>query len=135
MQDDVDYRDWMLTLDQLLPIISSSSSVTKGLRTLYSMGSFAYLAVTKDKKALTDAQSFIDFAWDTVKQRQVDLASGTKCARDMLGGLLALARDKGEEDDFTTANVFTEIWGTCFVGSDTIAFSLTSILYYLPKNQ
>jgi cytochrome P450 len=132
IRDSVDDHDWFHTLDVVAPVVSSSSYVMRGFRQLYTM---MIIAISDTGQAMKGFQRLSDYAWSSVKHRHDEVAAGKALRKDMLGDLIAVVDEHDSNNELGIADLVTEIWATCWAGSDYTSFALTTILYHLLKHK
>lgn len=132
LRDNIDYNGWMHMLDVMVAPAASMSYLPKMFRTPYLLSQMVH---AKAREGLRSLLKVVEQAKAAANDRLQERATGSGIKRlDILSKLLDLVEEKGEKIDWTIADVQTEIWAIIWAGSDTTAFALTAIFYYLLKN-
>ena len=153
MENSQDYESYIVSLDNLLPVMMTVSLVPPAFRGLV-LGSSVFSATVR--KGLMAIKRISAAARGSVSARtNADTKSESQGDRtDLLHHLLKIVKDKGEAVDFGKGEVESEAYSAMyehttfplesdwcadnhlcsFAGSDTTAIALRSVFYHLMKN-
>ncbi|OJJ06598.1 hypothetical protein ASPVEDRAFT_45955 [Aspergillus versicolor CBS 583.65] len=132
MRGRCDVRNYIASLDTLLPVLCSASVMPAYARTPFLASGVLLSSVRKVLKALTNIEQA---SATCVRERLQSRSDEDHSRADILNKLLEIHKHKGGQQDFMMTDVQTEAYGGLFAGSDTTAAALSSILYYLMKNR
>jgi cytochrome P450 len=132
IKDNTDYNGWMNLLLQMAPPVSSLAYLPWGFTGLYMMSQMLW---SDTRKAMLGFYKVQYDAEKSTNERIAERAAGkAKNKKDVLNGLLDVVETRGPELNFKASDVAVELWTTIWAGSDTTAFTLTSLFYMLMKN-
>lgn len=132
IKDNVDYNGWMNLMLQMAPPVSSLAYLPWGCQGAYMMSQMLW---SDTRNAMLGFYKVQYDAEKAVKSRLADRAAGkAKDKKDVLNGLLDIVETKSSDLNFQASDVAVELWTTIWAGSDTTAFSLTTIFYMLMKH-
>lgn len=107
MRERTDYRDYIASLDILLPVLCAASVMPTYLRGLFLSSG---MLLSSARKALKALQNIEQASATCVQERLQSNIIETDTREDFLGKLLAIHENKGKEQDFDIANVQTEVY-------------------------
>ncbi|KAK8863366.1 cytochrome P450 oxidoreductase [Apiospora arundinis] len=132
VRDGRDYNDWCHLMSVMPDIGASLMYIPWFLKIPYFAGMMMFRSGRDGIRGMLDVTKQAKIAANT---RWEAMQKGEEHpTEDILTGLLNIVREKGEEVNWTVADVATEVWAVIWAGSDTTATALSSIFYHLYKH-
>ncbi len=137
LKDDVDYKKWTQMLTDMILPLSSMGYVPKGFKTLYFLSQVLTSSGTRagikaHGTVIEDAQAIVE---QRAKERQ---SYGGDSRNDMVSKMLAIASEKGAQQDFNQDDVATWTYDVSRAGENLnslIPHWLTLSFYIRPSWQ
>ncbi|KAL2868893.1 cytochrome P450 [Aspergillus lucknowensis] len=126
-----DVNDYIASLDTLLPVLCAASVMPTYIRAPFLASGVLLGSVRKARKALGSIEQA---SANCVRERLQSEAKSEGAREDILGKLLDIHTNKGDQHNFNLTDVQVEVYTGLFAGSDTTAAALSSILYHLLAN-
>ncbi|KAL3455993.1 cytochrome P450 [Aspergillus heterothallicus] len=126
-----DVHDYIASLDTLLPVLCAASVMPTYVRAPFLASGLLLRSVRKALKALVGIEQA---SASCVRERLQSEAKLGSTREDIIGKLLAIHENKGDQHNFNLTDVQTEVFTGLFAGSDTTAAAFSSILYHLMAN-
>ncbi|KAK8024762.1 cytochrome P450 oxidoreductase [Apiospora arundinis] len=132
VRDGRDYNDWCHLMSVMPDIGASLMYIPWLLKIPYFAGMMMFRSGRDGIRGMLDVTKQAKIAANT--RREAMQKGEEHPTEDILTGLLNIVREKGEEVNWTVADVATEVWAVIWAGSDTTATALSSIFYHLYKH-
>ncbi|OQE14117.1 hypothetical protein PENSTE_c038G09347 [Penicillium steckii] len=131
MREKRDYKDYIKSLNVLLPTLCAASVMPSYIRAFFlSLGQL----FTSVRRSLAALQNIEEASALCVKERLWSDGEGNYATEDILSKMLSIHKDKGDVQNFNMADIQVEVYTGLFAGSDTTAAALSSILFHLMKS-
>ncbi|KAK8106921.1 uncharacterized protein PG998_008934 [Apiospora kogelbergensis] len=132
VRDGSDYNDWCHLMSVMPDIGASLMYIPWFLKVPYFAGMLLFRSSRDGVRGMLDVTKQANMSANT---RWEAMQKGEEHpTEDILTGLLNIVRERGDEVNWTVADVATEVWAVIWAGSDTTATALASVFYHLHKN-
>ncbi|KAK8036942.1 cytochrome P450 oxidoreductase [Apiospora marii] len=132
VRDGRDYNDWCHLMSVMPDIGASLMYIPWILKVPYFAGMLLFRSSRDGVRGMMDvtrqAEKSANARWAAMQKGE------EHPTEDILQGLLDIVRDRGEEVNWTVADVASEVWAVIWAGSDTTATALSSVFYHLHKH-
>lgn len=132
VRDGRDYNDWCRLMGVMPDIGASLMYVPWLLKIPYYAGMLLFRSSRDGVRGMRDVTRQAEKA---AHARWAAMQKGEEHpTEDLLTGLLNIVRERGDEVNWTVADVATEVWAVIWAGSDTTATALSSVFYHLHRH-